>query len=156
MSLARNRSMPDFAVLPVLNYRDVRAAVTWLCRAFGARERLRMGEHRAQLLIGEGAFIVAAFHGVGTAAQDAPRQTMLVRIDDVDAHMKKVLATQPDVALRKLDVSDWSTPLARHYLTDVASLPYVVVYGADGRRVMEIVGLNLGALDRAIERGRAP
>ena len=59
MTLARNRSMPDFAVLPVLNYRDVRGAVVWLCRAFGARERLRIGEHRAQLLIGEGAFIAA-------------------------------------------------------------------------------------------------
>ena len=88
MTLARNRSMPDFGVLPVLNYRDVRAAVAWLCRAFGARERLRMGEHRAQLLIGDGAFIVAAFHGMGIAAQDAPRHSMLVRIDDVEAHMK--------------------------------------------------------------------
>jgi uncharacterized glyoxalase superfamily protein PhnB len=88
MSLARNRSMPDFAVLPVLNYRDVRAAVTWLCRAFGARERLRIGEHRAQLLLGEGAFVVASFQGMGLGAQDAPRHSILVRIDDVDAHMK--------------------------------------------------------------------
>lgn len=88
MTLARNRSMPDFGVLPVLNYRDVRAAVTWLCRAFGARERLRMGEHRAQLLIGDGAFVVAAFHGMGITQQDAPRHSMLVRIDDVEAHMK--------------------------------------------------------------------
>jgi uncharacterized glyoxalase superfamily protein PhnB len=88
VSLARNRSMPDVGVLPVLNYRDVRAAVAWLCRAFGARERLRMGEHRAQLLIGDGAFVVAAFHGMGIPAQDAPRHSILVRIDDVDAHMK--------------------------------------------------------------------
>jgi uncharacterized glyoxalase superfamily protein PhnB len=88
MSLARNRSMPAHGVLPVLNYRDVRAAVAWLCRAFGARERLRIGEHRAQMLIGDGAFIVAAFHGTGIAHQDAPRHSMLVRIDDVDAHMK--------------------------------------------------------------------
>jgi uncharacterized glyoxalase superfamily protein PhnB len=88
MTLAKNRSMPDFGVLPVLNYRDVRAAVTWLCRAFGARERLRIGEHRAQLLLGDGAFIVASFQGMGLAAQDAPRHSILVRINDVDAHMK--------------------------------------------------------------------
>jgi hypothetical protein len=50
MTLARNRSMPDFAVLPVLHYRDVRAAVAWLCRAFGARERLRIREHPATRL----------------------------------------------------------------------------------------------------------
>ena len=88
MSLAKNRSMPDFAVLPVLNYRDVRAAVTWLCRAFGARERLRIGEHRAQMLIGDGAFVVASFQGMGIAPPDAPRHSILVRIDDVDVHMK--------------------------------------------------------------------
>jgi len=88
MSLAKNRSMPDFGVLPVLNYRDVRAAVTWLCRAFGARERLSIGEHRAQLLIGDGAFVVASFQGMGLPAQDAPRHSILVRVDDVDAHMK--------------------------------------------------------------------
>jgi uncharacterized glyoxalase superfamily protein PhnB len=87
MTLARNRSMPDLAVIPVLNYRDVRAAVAWLCRAFGARERLQIGEHRAQLLIGDGAFIVASFQGMGLA-QDAPRHSLLVRIGDVDAHMK--------------------------------------------------------------------
>jgi uncharacterized glyoxalase superfamily protein PhnB len=40
------------------------------------------------MLIGDGAFIVAAFHGVGIAPQDAPRHSMMVRIDDVDAHMK--------------------------------------------------------------------
>jgi thiol-disulfide isomerase/thioredoxin len=74
---------------------------------------------------------------------------------DVDVHMKKVLATQPDVALRKLDVADWSTPLARHYLMDVGGLPYVIVYGADGRRVDAIEGLHLDELDRAIAKGRA-
>jgi len=89
MTLARNRSMPDFAVLPVLNYRDVRAAVAWLGRAFGARERLRIGEHRAQLLIGEGAFIIAAFHGMGLGAPDAPRHSIMVRVDNVDAHLAR-------------------------------------------------------------------
>jgi uncharacterized glyoxalase superfamily protein PhnB len=88
VTIAHNRSMPDFGVLPVLHYRDVRAAVTWLCRAFGACERLRMGEHRAQMLIGNGAFVVAAFHGTGSAGHDAPRHSMLVRIDNVDAHMQ--------------------------------------------------------------------
>ena len=89
MTVALNRSMPDFGVIPVLNYRDVRAAVAWLCRAFGARERLRIGEHRAQLLIGEGAFIVAAFHGMGLGAPDAPRHSIMVRVDNVDAHLAR-------------------------------------------------------------------
>jgi thiol-disulfide isomerase/thioredoxin len=73
---------------------------------------------------------------------------------DVDAHMKRVLERHPDVALRKLDVVDWSTPLARRYLMDVTSLPYVVVYGTDGRRVGTVVGLHLDQLDAAIAKGR--
>ena len=41
-------------VIPELAYRDVGEAVAWLCTAFGFRERLRIGDHRAQLTIGDG------------------------------------------------------------------------------------------------------
>jgi len=37
-----NRSIPDSAVMPVLVYADVRAAVAWLSAAFGCVERLRI------------------------------------------------------------------------------------------------------------------
>jgi uncharacterized glyoxalase superfamily protein PhnB len=48
--MKRNRSVPAATVIPVLTYPDVRAAVDWLCAAFGFAERLRIGEdHRSQL-----------------------------------------------------------------------------------------------------------
>ena len=73
-----NRSVPDTAVIPELPYPDVREAVDWLTRAFGFQERLQIGDHRAQLVYEGGAVI--AIRG------DAPGSTLLVRVDDADAH----------------------------------------------------------------------
>ncbi|MEK6226647.1 MAG: hypothetical protein AABM40_10205 [Chloroflexota bacterium] len=55
-----NRSVPRSAVVPVLTYDDVAEVSDWLCRAFGFKERLRIGDHRAQLVFGDGAVIVTA------------------------------------------------------------------------------------------------
>jgi thiol-disulfide isomerase/thioredoxin len=68
----------------------------------------------------------------------------------VDAHLAKVLATHKDVAYRRLDVRDFDSPLARHYLREVPRLPYVVVYGASGAPVRALVGVDLRGIDAAI------
>ena len=53
-----NRSIPNAIVIPVLAYPDVNEAAAWLCDAFGFSVRLRIGSHRVQLNVGEGAVIV--------------------------------------------------------------------------------------------------
>ena len=73
-----NRSVPEAAVIPELPYPDVREAAEWLSRAFGFKERLQIGDHRAQLVFENGAVI--AIQG------DAPGSTLLVRVADADAH----------------------------------------------------------------------
>jgi uncharacterized glyoxalase superfamily protein PhnB len=73
-----NRSVPEAAVIPELPYPDVREAVDWLTRAFGLEERLQIGDHRAQLVYEGGAVIAIR--------DDAPGSTLLVRVDDADAH----------------------------------------------------------------------
>jgi len=75
-----NRSMPPSVVIPELPYSDVREAVDWLCRSFGFVERLRIGDHRAQLLFGEGSVIVTGQGGNSSAS------SLLVRVDDIDNH----------------------------------------------------------------------
>jgi thiol-disulfide isomerase/thioredoxin len=69
----------------------------------------------------------------------------------VDAHLRTVAGARTDVAVRQLDVVDWDTPLARHYLADVPALPYVVVYDGRGRYLGAIAGLDLVALDGLLE-----
>jgi thiol-disulfide isomerase/thioredoxin len=73
----------------------------------------------------------------------------------IDAHVFALLAKRADLAVRKLNVVSWETPLAARYLGGVSGLPYVVVYGKDGRRVDAVSGLDLAALDRAIARAAA-
>ena len=79
-----NRSVPPADVIPVLAYPDVRAAVEWLVRAFGFTERLRIGEHRAQLLHGGGAVIVTQGEPVVGSVH--------VRVLDADAHREQAEA----------------------------------------------------------------
>jgi uncharacterized glyoxalase superfamily protein PhnB len=45
-----NRSIPPGSVIPELAYAEVGAAADWLCQAFGFRVRLRIGQHRVQLV----------------------------------------------------------------------------------------------------------
>lgn len=80
----QNRSIPESAVMPVLVYPDVRAAVAWLGAAFGCVERLRIGEHRAQLALGGGHLVATD----GPADRPA-RSLVLVRVADVDAHCRR-------------------------------------------------------------------
>ena len=75
-----NRSVPASSVIPVLAYADVPAASDWLCEAFGLRERLRIGDHRAQLVYGDGAVILTELHGEPAAS------AVHVRVEDAAAH----------------------------------------------------------------------
>ena len=72
----------------------------------------------------------------------------------VDEHMRQVLAARSDVAYRKLEVGDWTTPLAHHYLQNVPKLPYVIVYGTTGATVKTFAGVDLAGIDAAIAAGR--
>jgi uncharacterized glyoxalase superfamily protein PhnB len=76
-----NRSMPPGSVIPELAYADVPAAARWLCTAFGFRERLRIGAHRIQLLVGDGSVVV-----VEREANSQSSSRVMVRVSDVDAH----------------------------------------------------------------------
>jgi thiol-disulfide isomerase/thioredoxin len=73
---------------------------------------------------------------------------------EVDKHVKELLNTRGDIAYRRLDVVDWDSPLAAHYMKNVSSLPYVVVLDGKGAQVDAISGLDLPRLDTAIARAR--
>ena len=91
-----NRSVPSASVIPELPYRDVREAAAWLCRAFGFRERLQIGDHRAQLVYEDGAVIVIE----GEAAPSY----LLVRVDDADAHRAQAEAAGAKI---RSEPTDW-------------------------------------------------
>ena len=90
--MLQNRSVPNAQVIPELAYRDVLEAADWLCRAIGFTERLRIGDHRVQLVYGDGALVATELGE--NAAPDVDRAThaLLVRVDDADAHRDQAAA----------------------------------------------------------------
>src|SRR5262245_52685719 len=87
-----NRSMPPGTVVPELAYPNVPAAAAWLCAAFGFTERLRIGAHRVQLNVGDGAVVVAE----GGPADRA--HAVMVRVVDVDRHYETARASGATVS----------------------------------------------------------
>jgi uncharacterized glyoxalase superfamily protein PhnB len=82
-----NLSMPAAAIIPVLEYPDVPAAVKWLEEAFGFQVRLRIGDHRAQLELNGGAIVVSETRS--PEARFGGGHSVMVRVDSVDAHLAR-------------------------------------------------------------------
>ncbi len=97
--MLRNRSIPNSTVIPVLVYEDVAEAVEFLCDAFGFVEQVRIGTHRVQLGVGDGAVVVserrvAPVHDSSDAVVLRPPRrgevshTIMVRVEDLDGHYR--------------------------------------------------------------------
>jgi uncharacterized glyoxalase superfamily protein PhnB len=108
-----NRSTPGCAVVPEVTYPDVDAAIDWLCAAFGFTLRLQIGNHRAQMNVGDGAIVITAWSG----KEVRQRCAIMVRVEDVDAHHRRasqrgavVLAAPADFAYgeRQYTVEDFA------------------------------------------------
>src|SRR5262245_59221727 len=100
-----NRSIPSAPVVPVLIYPDVRAAVAWLGAAFGFAERVRIGEaHRSQMRAGEGAIIVGDVrHDRRPPRPGEATHSVLVRVEDVDAHCARARAHGAEILMEPTD-----------------------------------------------------
>lgn len=85
--MLRNRSCPNTTVIPELPYDDVNQAADWLCAAFGFTVRLRIGDHRCQINIGDGAMVAVEKQ---EGRNDLGR--VLVRMENIDEHYKRAKA----------------------------------------------------------------
>ncbi len=69
----------------------------------------------------------------------------------VDGHVyARIAAGDSSLAYRKLNIVEWESPLGQRYLRNVPSLPFVVVYGKDGKRFQTLHGADLAALDAVL------
>jgi uncharacterized glyoxalase superfamily protein PhnB len=84
-----NRSMPRATVIPVLAYSDVNQAAAWLCDAFGFSVRMRIGDHRVQLNVGDGAVIVREMGPDEANAALNTGHSVTIRVEDADAHYSR-------------------------------------------------------------------
>ena len=68
----------------------------------------------------------------------------------VDERLRQVVTERKDVAIRKLNVRDFDTPLALELGSAFETLPYVVVLTPKGKRI-DVVGTDFEALDKALQ-----
>ena len=89
----------------MLIYPDVRAAVAWLCTAFGFVERIRIGEsHRSQLRFGDGALIVADVRNERRPPRPGEvTHSVVVRVDDASAHCERAKANGARIIMEPRD-----------------------------------------------------
>src|SRR5262249_59688461 len=80
-----NRSIPRCTVIPEIPYRNIGEAIDWLSRAFGFTLRIRIGDHRAQMNVGDGAIVL--IEGDGSS-----KCSVMIRVESVDAQFAR--ATQ--------------------------------------------------------------
>lgn len=84
-----NRSMPRSTVIPELAYPDLGEAIEWLESVFGFTLRIRIGDHRAQLNVGDGAVVIMQHPSAGAVTPLA--HSLMIRVEDVDAHHARAL-----------------------------------------------------------------
>ena len=105
--LKPNRSAPDTAVIPVLYYPVVREAVQWLTTALPFVERLRIADHRSQLLYNGGAIVVATPGGHANAApstlQSPAAHSVMLRVTGIDALFERARASGARVLAEPAD-----------------------------------------------------
>jgi thioredoxin-like negative regulator of GroEL len=60
--------------------------------------------------------------------------------------------TDPEIALRKIDIVNWNTAVARQY--NVHSIPQVSVYNRDGRLVGTVNGVRVEEIRRLVAEAK--
>jgi uncharacterized glyoxalase superfamily protein PhnB len=92
-----NRSMPPGTIIPELAYTDVREAAGWLCRAFGFRERLRIANHRVQLVLDDASIVAIELPPEQASAVRLATHAVMVHVADVRAHHDRAKAAGAEI-----------------------------------------------------------
>jgi copper chaperone CopZ len=67
----------------------------------------------------------------------------------VDERLRDIVGQRPDVAVRKLNLVDFESPLGKELGSRLEALPYLVVFTPSGKRI-DIAGVDMAKLDKAL------
>jgi uncharacterized glyoxalase superfamily protein PhnB len=70
-----------------VSYPDVGEGAAWLEKAFGFQVRIRIANHRIQMMLGGSALVVTE-----RASDDTRRSSIMLRVDDADAYCARAAA----------------------------------------------------------------
>ncbi len=66
--------------------------------------------------------------------------------------LEQMARTDPEVALRKIDIVNWKTPVVRQY--NIHSVPQVNIYNRTGRLIGTVVGTDVGDIKRYVAQAK--
>jgi copper chaperone CopZ len=67
----------------------------------------------------------------------------------VDERLRDIVGKRADVAVRKLNVVDFESPLGKELGSRLEALPYLIVFTPSGKRI-DIAGADMEKLDKAL------
>jgi copper chaperone CopZ/thiol-disulfide isomerase/thioredoxin len=67
----------------------------------------------------------------------------------VDERLRDIVGQRADVAVRKLNLVDFESPLGKELGSRLEALPYLVVFTPSGKRI-DIAGVDMAKLDKAL------
>ena len=68
-----------------------------------------------------------------------------------DEFFAELLTKRDDIALRKVDIIDWDSDVAKHYLQDATEIPYMIVFDAEGKELIRLSGYKKDKLKEILQ-----
>ena len=72
----------------------------------------------------------------------------------LDKWFSTTLLKQKRIAIRKINIVDWDSPIYHQYLTNVAAIPVTVIYSYDKELIDVIVGYNPDRILESVHKAR--
>jgi len=67
--------------------------------------------------------------------------------------LEKMAQTDPEIALRKIDIINWNTPVVKQY--DLHAIPQINIYNRTGKLVGTVIGPNAEKIQRYVAEAKA-
>ena len=80
-------------------------------------------------------------------------RTGAARADSFRQAWRQLAGSDPEIALRKIDIVNWKMPVARQY--NVNSIPQVNVYNRGGSLVGTVNGADIDQIKRYVAQAKA-
>ena len=82
----KNRCIPPCSMIPEVAYPDPGEGAKWLSEALGFEVRVRIANHRIQMMLGGSALVVTERRG-----DETRRSSTMLRVDDADAYCARAV-----------------------------------------------------------------
>jgi thiol-disulfide isomerase/thioredoxin len=70
----------------------------------------------------------------------------------ISPYLEQMAKTDPEIALRKIDIINWNTPVVKQY--GIHAIPQINIYDRSGKLVGTVIGPNRQSVDRYVAQAK--